>query len=192
MKRINIISAYKTTLLSILGCLISFIFLGIELAIFGENSSNLCMMNPLISGFLHNGISHFTLNILLLFLMLIPDINVNYGIKKIIVLSMIISIIYLPISLLNITRPAIGLSGTIYFLIVRWLLNWEKKKAGIAFLGIFILGEILCMKDADNVAHGVHLIGVALGFLSMQQDIFKKYIPILMPDNNFPLFINKY
>jgi membrane associated rhomboid family serine protease len=66
MNKKSIISASKTTGLAIAGCVAAFVILAIQIAIFGEKSSGILLLDPIISGFLHTGISHFVFNMVLL------------------------------------------------------------------------------------------------------------------------------
>jgi hypothetical protein len=127
MNKKSITPALKTTGLATAGCVAAFIIFAIQLGIFGESSSSILLMDPIISGFVHAGISHFLFNIVLLFLLLIPVVNSGYDIKKIFWITFFLSVAYLPISILGLTEPAVGLSGTVYFLMVRWFFTWEKK-----------------------------------------------------------------
>lgn len=175
----SIISASKTTGLAIAGCVAAFIILAIQIAIFGEKSSGILLLDPIISGFLHTGISHFVFNMVLLFLLLIPAINGNYDIKKIFWITFFLSVAYLPVSVLGITQPAIGLSGTVYFLMVRWFFSWEKKKnLGIGIICSFLLFELTCMFDADGTAHGVHMLGALLGYISLNKNLILSKSPV--------------
>ncbi len=162
-------SATKTSFLVILCTLASFCLFGIQLQIFGQFAANFILMEPIINGFLHTGFSHFAYNITGFFLLLLPLVNQPYEIRKIFKITFFISLIYLPIALLGIYQPAIGLSGTVYFLLTRWLLSWEKQRFGLIILGFIIIGEASQLFQPDNIAHGVHLIGVSLGYVSLNE-----------------------
>lgn len=179
MNKTQIITAAKTTGLAFAGCILSFIVFGIQLSIFGENLSNFLLMDPIISGFLHNGIAHFFLNIFLLFLFLLTSVNNNYDIQRIFWITFFLSVAYLPVSVSGLTEPAVGLSGTIYFLMIRWFCSWEKRrKLGIWIISSFLLFELTCLFDSDGVAHGVHLLGASLGFLSLNKDLILSKFPV--------------
>lgn len=162
-----------------LACLASFVIFGLGLGILGEDSANFIMMNPFISGFLHGGVEHFLFNIIFIFLLLLPLVNSSFDFKKIFWLTFFISLVYLPVSVLGITSPAIGISGTCAFLASRYFLTWGKNKyLGIGILGFLIFCEIFSMSDPNNhTAHGVHFIGYLLGFISLKITLYQKLIP---------------
>ena len=162
----------KTTGITILLCGAATFFIFIQVVIFGSNSSNLIMMNPLLSGYLHLSMSHFLLNMGILLVALLPNINKNYSPLKIFYITTIISLLYLPIEALGLTQVAIGISGTCYFLISRCLLGLKERRAlgvlGIGLLAFIEIGGFF--GSPSGAAHGVHLIGMALGFISLKYD----------------------
>jgi hypothetical protein len=176
----NLKFSAKTTGLVILLCLSSFVVLGIQIAIFGENSSHVLMLDPIISGFLHAGFVHFSLNMILLFLALLSTINQTYNIVKIFWVTFFLSVLYLPVSILGITEPAIGISGTCYFLMSRYFFSWQKKplvgKGIILFLALIELVNVGNTAE-DKTAHVIHLLGVILGYLSLKTANLEKYLP---------------
>lgn len=174
-------NSFKITL-QVLGLsVVSFILLGISIAIFGESGEVLLIPNPLTSGFIHSGFNHIGYNLLLVFIFTLPAMNAKYDIKKLFWITFIISCAYLPISLLGITTHAIGISGTCYFLITRAFFGNKihiiLKSVLLAFLGFTLLGEYISMTGdtPDDTAHGVHFIGVILGLISLYVD--PKIIP---------------
>jgi membrane associated rhomboid family serine protease len=147
----------------------TFILCVIAKLIFGDASDNLMNYNPLFNGFIHGDLPHLGMNLLLMFVFLIPAINQDYDFKKIFFITVIISILYFPISLI-VGIPAVGISGTLYFMISRTCLNKRSIPLYILF-GILIFPEITNFNvTSDGTAHGVHLIGAALGFLSLKVD----------------------
>ena len=148
--------------------LASFIVFGILGGITGESQMNHLMLIPFISGYLHGGIEHIFWNMIILFLCLISAVNSNFDYKNIYWIAFFISLIYLPISFLGITKPAIGISGVCYFLLTRSLLSWKRKDIGILLLISILVIELSSSTDINNqTAYGVHYIGVCLGFISI-------------------------
>lgn len=168
----NQISALRTTGLITLGCLAAFIVHCIQMLLLGDGNGNISMSNPLISGFLHASPSHFITNIVIIGLCLLPAVNQGYDIKKIFWITTLLSILYLPISIMGITQPAVGLSGTWFFLASRFFFSWKSKallgKGIIIFLALAELNSLFL--PSDGVAHVMHLLGIGLGFLSLHKD----------------------
>jgi hypothetical protein len=103
----------------------------------------------------------------MMFVFLIPEINQRYSFKQIFFITIIISALYFPISLV-VGIPAVGVSGTLYFMISRVCLNKRSIPMYILF-GILIFPELKNFANTiDGEAHFVHLIGAALGFLSLK------------------------
>jgi len=175
----NLIKSAKTTGIVTLFCIASFVVFGLQIAIFGESFSNLLMMNPIISGFLHVGLSHFGCNIIVLFLILLAPINSSYDIKKIFWVTFVISILYLPFPIMGITPAAVGISGTCMFLMTRYFFTWKKyPKIGMAIILLIGISELANILDvSDGTAHGVHVLGIILGYLSLNSGIFNSIFP---------------
>lgn len=154
--------------------LITFVLLAFFIAIFGESlGSMLVCKNPFTSGFVHFEIEHLFYNLLLIFLFTFPKQNTHYDIQKLFWITFIISFIYLPICLLGLTHYSIGISGTCYFLITRYAFSNSgssiKQILSFSLFGLTLLGEYIRMKNTtnDDVAHGIHFIGVFLGVISL-------------------------
>jgi hypothetical protein len=146
-----------------------FILCVIAKVIFGDASDSLMNYNPLVNGFIHGDPSHLLMNLLLMFIFLIPGINQEYDFKKIFFITLIISVIYFPVSLF-IGIPAVGISGTLYFMLSRVCLNKKNILLYILF-AIMILPELVSFFNvSDGTAHMVHIIGAALGFLSLRAE----------------------
>lgn len=175
----NLIKSAKTTCIVTLFCIASFVVFGLQIAIFGEPFSNLLMMNPIISGFLHVGLSHFCGNIIALFLVLLASINSSYDIKKIFWVTFVISILYLPFPIIGLTPAAVGISGTCMFLMTRYFFTWKKyPKIGMAIILLIGISELVNILDvSDGTAHGVHLIGLVLGYISLSTENINKIFP---------------
>ena len=149
--------------------IVSFVVFAILGAITGESQMNNLMLIPFISGYLHNGMQHILWNMIMLFICLLSAVNLNFDYKKIYWIAFFISLMYLPISFLGITKPAIGISGVCYFLLTRSLLSWKRKNIGVILLISFIVMEILSTNHVnDQIAHGVHYIVVCLGIITAQ------------------------
>jgi len=147
----------------------SFILCVIAKMIFGDASDSLMYYNPLVNGFIHGDISHLLMNLGLMFIFLIPEINQRYDFAKIFFITLIISIAYFPIALL-VGAPAIGISGTMYFMLSRAFLS-RKNIFLYIFFAIMIAPEIIGFSNtSDGTAHMVHLIGAALGFISLKAE----------------------
>ena len=152
-----------------LAWVLSFGLCVIAKVIFGEASDILMNYNPFVNGFIHGDMSHLGMNLLLMFVFLIPEINQRYDFTKIFFITIIISLIYFPISL-SVGTPAVGISGTLYFMISRTCLN-RKNILLYIFFGIMIVPEVIRFANvSDGTAHMVHIIGATLGFLSLKME----------------------
>ena len=179
--RDNLKFSLKTTGLTILACGAATVLTFIQIMIIGEDNSNLLMMNPLLSGYLHLSVPHFISNMLLIFLALCSDINQKYTLLKIFYVTLIIEMIYLPLEVLELSQIARGISGTCYFLISRFFFSWrEKAWLGASIAVVLALIEFNGFFSApDDAAHGVHLLGIFLGFISLPRE--RKSSPKLLP-----------
>lgn len=152
----------------------TFILSVIAKLIFGEASDSIMNYNPIINGFIHGDPSHLATNLGLIFLFLIPEINQRFNFPKIFLITLIISVIYLPISFLF-GIPAVGISGTLYFMLSRACLNKRNIFLYIFFV-IMISPEIInILNTSDGAAHIVHIIGSVLGFISLHLENTKFY-----------------
>ena len=156
-------------------CLAAFLVFGIQIAVVGSGKEQMLMMNPFISGFLHAGVTHFLLNIVLIFLAMLAPINRSYNIEKIFWITTLLSILYLPVPLSGATLPAIGISGTCYFFLARYFFTWKNRhKLGVSIILLFAFAELVAIPHLeDNTAHGVHLMGIPLGYLSLSPKLHK-------------------
>jgi membrane associated rhomboid family serine protease len=144
----------------------TFILSVIAKLVFGEVSDSIMKYNPIINGFIHGDPSHLAMNLGLIFVFLIPEINQRFNFPKIFLITLIISVIYLPISFLF-GIPAVGISGTLYFMLSRACLNKRNIFLYIFFV-IMISPEIInIFNTSDGTAHTVHIIGSVLGFISL-------------------------
>jgi hypothetical protein len=174
----TVISAAKTTGLVLAFALAGFLFLGFNSLLFGEEFAKGVMMIPVISGFIHAGFDHLLLNLIMLFLLLLPEVNRRYDINRIFWLTALISTLYLPLALLELCPPAVGISGTAYFLMSRFF--WSRTSyATLAkcTLGLLIVGELGAMSEGDDIAHMVHFIGAAMGVISLREGLLERITP---------------
>lgn len=159
----NIIRSLKTTAISFIMCVSAFVLYIIHICVIPEK---IAVMNPFLSGFLHQSLEHLLLNMVILFIGLLHPINKKINWKSIFIVTLVISLSYLPVSILGITPFSIGLSGTCYFFLTRATINWGIIGKIAIFLLFFF--EFLSLFLETNTAHGVHLIGIIFGFLSLQ------------------------
>ncbi len=149
----------------------TFILCVIAKIIFGDSSDSLMNYNPLFNGFIHGDLSHLGTNLLMMFVFLVPEINQKYDFKQIFFITLIISAIYFPVSL-AVGLPAVGVSGTLYFMISRVCLNKRSIPLYI-FFGVLIYYELNSLGNTlDGTAHLVHLIGAALGLISLKAELY--------------------
>ena len=131
----------------------------------------LVIMNPFIKGYLHLGLEHFSTNVIILFLVLLSPANRSYNFKKIYIVTVAISLIYLPFEILGFSETSLGLSGTCYFLLSRYFFSWkERSRLGVFIITILALLELGASVNTsiDKTAHFVHVLGIALGYLSIR------------------------
>jgi hypothetical protein len=141
----------------------------ILMVIFG--GGRLVIANPFIKGYLHLGLEHFATNIIILSLTLLSPVNRSYDFKKIYIVTVVISLIYLPFELLGLSQTALGLSGTCYFLLSRYFFSWrERSRLGMLIISVLALLELGASVNTsiDKTAHFVHVLGIVLGYLSLK------------------------
>jgi hypothetical protein len=165
----DIYSKIKLVVLFGAACLTAFIVFIIQVILWGNESSNLFMMNPLISGYLHASLNHFVSNLFLIFLLLIPAINRVLSFRELFYITTVLSLLYLPISISGLTPPAIGLSGTCCYLGGRYA--WTRKKWHVIakiflILLIYVEGNNF-MQPLDGEAHLMHVLGMMAGVCSI-------------------------
>lgn len=150
----------------------------LNLISYNEKEQNLILKIPFISGFLHNSLSHFVINIILFYLTMLPVCNKRYSVKNIYWITFIISLFYLPISLAGLTLPAIGISGMCFFFLSRFLWGWYHtiNFGKIIFIFLFSAELFSIGNFQDGTAHGIHMIGGLLGLVSLNPNM-KKYSP---------------
>jgi hypothetical protein len=66
----------------------------------------------------------------------------------------------------------VGISGTCYYLLARYFFTWgNKKNLGKAIILILAAAELFAIAENDGAAHGVHLIGILFGYLSLKKSL---------------------
>ena len=154
------------TLLIFLSWISAFIISVIAKLIFGDLSDNIMNYNPFLNGFIHADWSHLICNLSLIFIFLVPTINQQYTFTKVYFITLFISLTYFPISILT-SLPAVGISGTLHFMLSRVCLNKFNIPLYL-FFAIIIFPEIVnIFNTSDGTAHSVHIIGAVLGFISL-------------------------
>lgn len=160
MERIKI--SLMDTLKMVLLCIAAYPAGLILMLLLGGNA-DLAISLPIISGFIHQSLSHFFFNILLLFLLLIYKGN-SYNIKQMVAILVVIQTLCFILTFFGVLT-SIGISGLVYFLMTRFLIGY--KKIFIPLLVIIFIGELVTLNDPDGISHWGHLIGIVLGFISL-------------------------
>jgi hypothetical protein len=173
-------SSLKITAGVLVLSIIAFIISAILILVGGESSSGFIMYNPFVNGFMHSSFGHLGSNMLNVFLLCLADINAIYTLKRFYWTAVILSAVYLPLALLGIASPVVGISGVVYFLASRFFITNSATAAWIRWVGyilygLVILGEISMLGNSDNVAHLFHLFGAALGAVTVLP--INRYIP---------------
>lgn len=147
--------------------------------IFGPASDDLMNYNPIFNGFIHGDASHLCVNLGLMFLTLIPNVNQGYLFPKIVYITILISFLYVPFSII-IGLPAVGISGTLYFFMTRVCLSQRRIELFILF-AILLVPELIDLNNThDGTAHIVHVLGSLLACLSLFGQRFKLMPPRLL------------
>ncbi len=167
--KIQIINAAKVSATIALICAISSFAYLVALVMNLGGFTSILFYNPFISAFVHSDMTHYIMNILMLFLCLIPSINRLYTYKKVLYTAIILNTLYFPLVIFQVTLPIIGLSMFTYFLMGRIAVTRKKHKW--LFLAIFFLiliGEISQIKTETTIAHLSHVIGALVGIISIK------------------------
>lgn len=172
----NIIFQYfknpvRLTILTFVGFFVSFFFSVIAKLIFGDSSDALMNYNPVFNGFIHADPTHLIFNLCVLFPLLLFKVNQNIRIKEFLLVTFAISVVSLPISLVHGT-PAVGISGTLFFLLSRACLSKKNWFLYTFFAITFGFEFINFLNTSDGMAHYVHVIGSVLGVLSIKHKRF--------------------
>jgi hypothetical protein len=121
--------------------------------------------NPFFNCFIHADFGHLFYNITLLMVLLIVKENHDLNIAKLVLYAILVSVICSPFVAFGITDQMIGISGLIYLLITKLLLNIKVKYVFKLILFFLVVGEINAVGNNDQTSHLAHLIGIVIGFL---------------------------
>jgi membrane associated rhomboid family serine protease len=176
----QLILAAKITGIVCLICLGTSVLYWISVALNLGGLSYLLFYNPFVSALVHADFSHLAYNMVMLFLCLIPVIHQEFEPKKIIRVATILSCLFFPFILFQISLPVIGLSMFTYFLLSRVVLS--RKKYFWVYLSLFVImliGEATLIQSDDGTAHLAHFFGASMGALST------RYFPRLFRTSTF-------
>lgn len=189
----QIVNALKTSAILSVICAISSLAYLLALVLNSGGLTSVFFYNPFISAFVHSDMTHFSMNILMLFLCLIPGINQLFTFKMVVYTAIILNTLYFPLVLFQVTLPIIGLSVFTYFLMGRIAVTRKKYKWLALLIFILILiGEISQINTETTIAHLSHIIGALVGIVSIKfssNTYIKKFLikePIV---NNEPKFV---
>jgi len=161
-------SAIET--LKVLGVCVLAYPLGLIMMLILGGNADLAISLPFISGFIHQSLDHFLFNIIAIFLLLIHRGN-KYDIKQMVLITIVVQTFTFILTFFGV-QISIGISGLVYFLLTRLLLS---NKFLIPILAIILIGEVVTLNDPDGISHGGHLIGMFLGFVSINT-VIRKYL----------------
>ena len=176
----QIFNAVKTTGIVSLICIAISLLYVISVAINLGGISYILFYNPFISALVHADFSHLAYNMLMLFLCLIPVIHQEFQTKKIILVATILSLLFFPFILFQISLPVIGISMFAYFLLCRIVLS--RKKYFWVYIALFLtmlIGELTLIQSDDGTAHFAHFFGAIMGAIST------RYFPKLFRTSTF-------
>ena len=188
MKKIKdiLLNPLKTTFYLASACGISTIISVGFILIWGDDGLNWLGHFPLTKGFLHADFEHFYSNILIISILLLFPINRNYDFKKLFFITAILSTIGLFFDVLW-DEPAIGISGTLTFLLAR--VCWSPRKWwGYALFFLLIYHDLNQVMDfSDDLSQHNHVIGGLIGILSMTNGFkFKSFFQPNPVNNSYP------
>ena len=121
---------------------------GLILMLLLGGNADLAISLPIISGFIHQSLSHFFFNILLLFFLLIYKGN-SYNIKQMVAILVVIQTLCFILTFFGVPT-SIGISGLVYFLMTRFLIGFKK----ILIPLIVIKPNSLIKISADIISDG--------------------------------------
>lgn len=157
-----------TTLQVALMCIASILLYIIIDLFMGGTYSYYFSINPLISGLLHSNLAHLLSNLLIIFLCLNVKINRFYTFEKIFWITSLISILHLPVIIIDNEFTAIGISGTCYFLLARSICSIRRFKwIGYVLVSIISFAEFIGIFQDDTISHSMHIIGLIFGIISL-------------------------
>jgi len=164
----------RVTLFVLLGFGVTFILSVIANLIFGEFSDELMNYNPIFNGFIHADPTHLLHNLAMVFIFMLFNINQDYSLREFYVITVFISILSFPVSLTT-GIPAVGISGTLYFMMARACLN-SRNVLMYLIVGGSLIYEVFHMTEiSDGIAHYVHVIGSILGAISLKSKTYLKF-----------------
>lgn len=168
-----------TTLQVTLMCFSSYILYIIIDIILGDEFAYYFAINPFMSGLLHANSDHLIWNMLGIFISLNMYGNRFYTFEKIFWITTLLSTIYLPVALIFPDLTTIGISGTCYFLLTRGMFfrgHAPIKRTRIPayfLISLIIISELIKIGENDHISHTVHLLGCALGIISLYPNKLK-------------------
>jgi membrane associated rhomboid family serine protease len=162
----QLLLAAKTTGIISLICIATSLLYWTTIALNLGGLSYILFYNPFVSAFVHADFTHLAYNMWLLFLCLIPVIHQEFEPKKIIVVASILSCLFFPLIIFQLSLPVIGLSMFAYFLIARIVLSRKKYWVYLALFLTLLIGEMTLIQSDDGTAHLAHFFGAIMGAIS--------------------------
>lgn len=166
MKNQLILAAKTTGIISLICIATSILYWTLNALNLG-GFSLILFYNPFVSALVHADFTHLAYNMSMLFLCLIPVIHQEFEPKKIIQVATVLSCLFFPLIIFQLSLPVIGLSMFAYFLLARIVLS--RKKYFWVYLALFLtllIGEMTLIKSDDGTAHLAHFSGAIMGALS--------------------------
>ena len=163
----QLLLAAKTTGIVCLICIATTLLFLISVAINLGGLAYILFYNPFVSALVHADFSHLAYNMLMLFLCLIPAIHDEFKPKKIVSVATVLSLLFFPFILFQISLPVIGISMFTYFLLSR--IVFSRKKYFWVYLALFLtllIGEMTLIQSDDGTAHFAHIFGALMGAIS--------------------------
>lgn len=163
----QLLLAAKTTGIFCLICIATTLLFLISVAINLGGLAYILFYNPFVSALVHADFSHLAYNMLMLFLCLIPAIHDEFKPKKIVSVATVLSLLFFPFILFQISLPVIGISMFTYFLLSR--IVFSRKKYFWVYLALFVtllIGEMTLIQSNDGTAHLAHIFGAIMGAIS--------------------------
>jgi len=145
-------------------CLFSYFVAWLVVIFTGD--ADFALRLPFISPWIHSDLSHFLINIIPLFVLMLSEKN-RFKISCLLIIPILIEVAFLPLIFFG-TATVIGLSKFIFFLFARFMLTRENNKVihQSVFVFIFTL-ELLQIGSGDLISHEGHIFGSILGIISI-------------------------
>jgi membrane associated rhomboid family serine protease len=151
-------------------CALCFTLLAVEVMATGEgkgDSDYITYHLPIVSAFLHVDYQHLEYNLIVLFFLMLPNVNQNYVFQDFIKIIALMSVVLIPFDFI-IQQVSVGISGVVYFLFARACLSSNHRLIRIFFVGMMI-SEIAGLGDfSDEYAQQCHVLGALLGWISLK------------------------